>query len=163
MNNSDVQRILDACQSEMDQIKLAIDKLGPTNPTVAYLSKYALIRACSTIELSFKTIIVDYCSYRSKKQVKNYIKKLLENSHNPTYERICKILNSFDDTWNYDFKRSVNLHVNKDNILLSLKSLVDARNDFAHGGNPTITIIDILNYYRDSRIIISILDNLIVI
>jgi HEPN superfamily RiboL-PSP-like protein len=46
-------------------------------------------------------------------------------------------------------------------IISSIQSLVDARNDFAHGGNPTITFSDIKHYFGESKLLIETLDNVI--
>ena len=50
---------------------------------------------------------------------------------------------------------------NKANLLTSLQSLVDARNDFAHGGNPNATISDVLTYFTHARRIMEIMDDVI--
>ncbi len=43
-------------------------------------------------------------------------------------------------------------------IFTSLQSLVDARNDFSHGGNPTISLADVVSYYAHAKRIIEIMD-----
>ena len=63
--------------------------------------------------------------------------------------------------WKNAFKTSVNINSDSSALHTSLQSLVDARNDFAHGGNPTVTITDIINYFADSRKVIEILDSII--
>jgi hypothetical protein len=162
MNNSDVQRLIDSCQADIDQVNKIIIGLGLSSNIVPYLTRYAIIRACGTIETAFKSIIADYCSYRSKKQVKAFLdSQVRENSANPTYDNICKLLKYFDTDWNNDFKNQINAHPRKYHMKTSLQSLVNVRNQFAHGGNPTISISDLIQYFLDSKDVIKILDRVV--
>lgn len=162
MNNNYVQTLLDDCKNELDNVKLIIDGLGVASNIVPYLNKYAIIKACGIVEVSYKSLIADYCDRRSKPQVKNFLKKYVrENSKNPSYSNICNLLKEFDDNWNTTFKNSIDSHPNKSRIITSIKSLVDARNEFAHGGNPTLTISDVISYFSDFRIVIEEIDNIV--
>lgn len=162
MNNSDVQLLLTNCDAELTHINTIIVGLGGTNLVVPYLNKYSVIKSCGTIEISFKTLIADFCSKRSKPQVKNFLnKRVRENSANPSYSRILQILAEFDGNWVTNFKAQMQALPNYDSITSSIQSLVDARNDFAHGGNPTITFTDIKSYFDESKQLIVTLDNVI--
>lgn len=162
MNNSDVQLLLTNCDAELTHIETIIVGLGGTNLIVPYLNKYSVIKSCGTIEISFKTLIADFCSKRSKPQVKNFLnKRVRENSANPSYSRILQILAEFDGNWETNFKTQMQALPNYNSIRSSIQSLVDARNDFAHGGNSTITFSDIKNYFDESKQLIVTLDNVI--
>lgn len=163
MNNTDVEQQLNSCQLELTNIQGIITGLGVTSNIVPYLTKYSVIRACGSIESAFKTVIADYCEYRSKRQVKRFIsKRIREGSANPSFDMICKFLGEFDEDWKTNFKNQLNLEPNKQNMKDSLQSLVDARNDFAHGGNPSASINDVISYYGNSRKIIEIMDQVII-
>jgi len=83
MNNSSVKKSLDDSALDLKQAKCIIDTLGYSSSVVPYLSKYAIIKACGTIEQAFKNIVYDYCSHKSKKQVKQYLsKKILDSPAN---------------------------------------------------------------------------------
>lgn len=162
MNNSDVLQQLDQCQTELNNIQGIIIGLGLTSNIVPYLNKYSVIKACGTIEMAFKTLIADYCEFRSKRQVKRFIsKRIREGSANPSFDMICKFLGEFDEAWKNDFKDKLNLDPNKQGLKDTLQSLVDARNDFAHGGNPGTSISDVITYFTNSRRIIEIMDDVI--
>lgn len=162
MNNTEVQRELDNCSNELSHVKQLVDELGVTSTIVPYLTKYAMIRACGSIELSFKTIIADYCSRRSKKQVKRFLaRRVREGSANPTYDMICSFLNDFDEDWKRDFKSKIDQEVDKTILLMSLQSLVDSRNDFAHGGNPSASLSDVLMYFSNAIRIIETMDDVV--
>jgi hypothetical protein len=162
MNNDDVKKELDRCWAELNHVKTLIDGLGIASAIVPYLTKYTIIRACGAIELSFKTIIADHCSHRCKKQIKRFLsRRVREGSANPSFDIICRFLLDFDEDWNASFKKQISLHPDKASLLTSLQSLVDARNDFAHGGNPGASISDILTYFTNARRVIEIMDNVI--
>ncbi len=162
MYNVDVDALLNECSTDLSNASAILSTIGTTSNIVPYLNKYCIIRACGSIEVSFKTIIADFIDKRSKKQIKNYInERIRENSANPSYQNICKLLKSFDTTWNNDFKRKLKSHVDHSSIMSSIGSLVDARNEFAHGGNPTITLRDTIRYYEEAKKLISILDEVV--
>lgn len=162
MNNAEVQQQMTVCSAELAQVKTLIDNLGFTSTIVPYLTKYAVVRACGSVELAFKAVIADYCSRRGKKQVKRFLtRKVRDGSANPSYDKICQFLHDFDEEWKRDFKGLIEQEANKANLLTSLQSLVDARNDFAHGGNPSASIGDVLVYYGHARRIIEIMDGVV--
>ena len=162
MKNLDVQALITGCLDEIIHIETLINAIGSTNHMVPYLNKYAIIKSCGTIEVSFKTIIVDHCSRRSKKQVKNFLNKnVRESSTNPSYEKILKTLKSFDDQWSSSLKAQLQTRPDYSTILTSLQSLVDARNEFAHGGNPNISIGYIKQYFTDAAEIIAAIDQIV--
>jgi hypothetical protein len=162
MRNLDVQRELDNCWTELNQVTALVGGLGITSHITPYLTKYSLIRACGSIELSFKTIIADYCAHRSKKQVKRFLtQKVRDASANPSYDNMCKFLHDFDSDWKKIFKNRIKSRPDKSQLLLSLQSLVDARNDFAHGGNPTASIGDVVTYFGHARQLIEIMDDIV--
>jgi hypothetical protein len=163
MNNSDVLILLDDCQVDLEKVKGLINFIGHTSNIVPYLTKFALIRSCGTIKVAYKNILADFCGEKEKKQVKQFInKRVRESSNNPTYSNMCGFLKEFDHDWNVKFKSQINTHPNKDQILLSLESLVDARNDFAHGGNPSITLENIIEYFSFCRQAIEIFDSIVI-
>ena len=159
MNNIQVLQQLDNCAADLTQVTTIVTGLGMSNNIVPYLTKYAVIRACGTIEQAFKTVIADYCERRSKKQVKQFLtRKVRDSSANPSYSTLCNFLGNFDEQWKLAFKAGVDGEINKGQLMDSLQSLVDARNDFAHGGNPSASLGDVNRYFVDSRRIIEIMD-----
>lgn len=162
MNNLEIDRIIVECQDELDRVKLIVDGLGPAANVVPYLNKYAIIRACGVIEVAYKSIVADYCDRRSKIQVKTFLKRYVrENSKNPNYKNMCSLLKEFDVNWNIQFRTRINAHADKTRIKTSITSLVDARNELAHGGNPSSTVADVIAYFGDCRVVIDIIDDIV--
>lgn len=162
MNNQNVLTELNKCDIELHAIGTLITNLGATSTPVPYLSKYALIKACGTVEQAFKSIIADKCLHRSKPQVKQFLrKKVTNNSSNPSYGNICSLLKDFDNNWSINFKAAVTAQPTGDVMKASLESLVDARNEFAHGGSPRLTIGDVITYFSDARKILICMDTVV--
>jgi len=162
MNNADVDLQLTQCRTELDHVQTSITTVGVLSPVAPYLTKYAVIRACGTIEVSFKALVADFCSNRSNAQVKRFIHmKIRMGSANPSQENIMSTLNLFDETWKKKLKSNLKSDPDKQKLLASLQSLVDARNEFAHGGSPTLSIADVLQHFDHARRIVEHVDTVI--
>lgn len=163
MNNSDVDLLLTRCRSELTHVQASIDALGITSPVSPYLAKYAVIRACGVVEVSFKALIADFCNKRSKKQVKRYIAlRITRSSANPSHGKIVEMLNQFDENWKNAFKANLGADPARAHLLDSLQSLVDARNEFAHGGSPTLSINDVIRHFDHARQVLEHVDLVVV-
>lgn len=163
MNNSDVDLLLTQCRSELTHVQDSINTLGVTSPVAPYLTKYAVIRACGAVEVSLKALIADFCNKRSKKQVKRYIAlKITRSSANPSHNKIVEMLDQFDESWKKSFKANIGADPDKTHLLDSLQSLVDARNEFAHGGSPTLSINDVIKHFDHARKVLAHVDLVVV-
>lgn len=161
MNNLNAKNNIDDCLRELSGIESLINGIGHMSKPVPYLTKYALIKSCGTIEFCFKTIIADIHINQSS-QIQNYIDKTLrESSMNPNQHNICSTLNRFDTNWNSDFKLKLKEHPKSKQIRDSLESLNKARNTFAHGGNVNQSFDNIRDYFNDSVEIIKLLDEIV--
>lgn len=162
MINPNVKLSFENCEQELSDLQNIKRVVGTTSLIMMFLTRYSLIKVCGVIELAYKTIIADFCETSQSVQVKNFILNRVRNSsENPTLDNIRRLLSSFDKQWNSDFKQGLNNMDRKDEITASLSSLNNARNDFAHGGNPNITLDDVVKYFNDSFLVIELVDNII--
>ncbi len=163
MNNVAAQTLVDECDNDFIRIERIIEVLTNTNPAVPYLTKYGIIKACGTLEQCFKTIISDFVCLHQSQQTKKFIDiTFRESSINPNLENIHKSLSRFDDNWNINFKNLLRTDPDVSRIKQSITSLNNSRNQFAHGGNPTITFTDVKNYFEDAKRIINYIDQSVV-
>ncbi|MGB6082584.1 HEPN domain-containing protein [Moheibacter sp.] len=161
MNNNSVEQSINDCKDEIARIEAAIGVFGQSHHMVPYLTNYMIIKCCGTIENAFKSIISDYHN-SIPAQAKNFIEQTFTNSSlNPSKENICKSLKRFDINWNNAFKTKLSAEPNCSQLESSLKSLNDARNEFAHGGHPTVSHSSVKQYFEHSVRIIEILDEII--
>ena len=162
MKNKEAEISLINCNEELEAISAIRKIVGLDSPIMLYLTRYAIIKSCGTVEFSYKNLIADFCEDSQSQQTKNFItNKVRNSSNNPSIENIYRLLADFDSTWLAKFKSEINSLSEKDKILTSLKSLNDARNDFAHGGNPSASFEDIRKYFEDARQLIILLDEII--
>jgi hypothetical protein len=68
----------------------------------------------------------------------------------------------FDEDWAKNFKSKINSHAEKSKIFTAIDSLVDCRNEFAHGGNPNLSVYDVINYFNDAKILLHLLDEVVI-
>lgn len=162
MNNSSAIEGINGCNQELEKIHFIIEGIGSASHPIPYLTKYAIIKACGTVEFCFKTILSDSCANGQSQQIKNYIDNTFRNSSmNPSKDNISKVLKQFDEQWSLKFKERLSTLEHKERILDSLKSLNDARNTFAHGGNPSASFENVRNYFADSIKIIELIDEIV--
>ncbi|HDL8332964.1 TPA: hypothetical protein PXR26_003868 [Yersinia enterocolitica] len=162
INNSQARESIDTCFSELNKIGGLIELLGGTSHPAPYLTRYSVIKACGTIEFSFKTIISDHQYSDHSEQIRRFIDEKFRNSSmNPSYDNICKSLKSFDETWCVNFRNTINANIHKSRLLDSLKSLNTARNEFAHGQSPTTSFASVQTYFTDCVEIIQIMEDAI--
>lgn len=159
MNNPDIQALIDECDNDFNRIESLIFVLTSINPAVPYLTKYAIIKACGTLEQAFKLLISDFSCTGQSTQVKKFIDiSFRESSINPSLDNIHKSLKKFDEQWNNNFKDFLDADTNISRIKSSVNSLNNARNLFAHGGNPTVTFNDVKDYFEDAKKIIEYIE-----
>lgn len=161
MNNQNAQSSIDSCLEELDRIDtLIVNLLGHTSPIIPYLTKYAIVRACGTIEYCFKTIIADL--HTGSPQVMNYIDSTIRSSSmNPSISNICNTLKKFDEDWNSSFTSKIRDYEHPQRLRDSIESLNNARNSFAHGGTPSSSFENVRNYFNDTVTIIEMLDEVV--
>lgn len=161
MNNQTALQNLNDCLIELQKIQESINFVGQSHSIVPFLTNYAIIKCCGTIENAFKTIITDFHNTLPQ-QAKNYIEETFyKSSMNPSKDNIHKSLERFDPNWNAIFKQKLSQEPDKSRIESSLKSLNEARNEFAHGGRPTVSFQSIQLYFNDAKRIIEIIDEVV--
>lgn len=161
MNNMGAKQTLDKCLQELESIQSLISSLGEASLPVPYLKKYSVIRASGSIESSFKTIIADKVDGGSHHQLKNFIKRKIRNSsNNPRFEVIANMLSEFDIRWKKRFIAQISL-ADRPRLVEALKRLVEARNSFAHGGDPDLNINDTISHFKDGIQVMELLDDVV--
>lgn len=161
MNNLEAQNSIDRCNDELQRIFHLIEGHGHMSPIVPFLTNYAIVKSCGTVEFCFKTIISDIHAGQSV-QIVNYIDNTIRNSSmNPSMDNICKTLKKFAPDWNESFKTKLNERENSQRLKSSLDSLNTARNTFAHGRTPASSFENIRTYFEDTIEVLKLLDEVV--
>lgn len=158
-----LQAQIDDCSDILSDINDRLHVLSPFDKLIPYLTQYALIKACGTVEFVYRSIVADYFDQFGICQIDKYLdKNVRQGSMSPKYEKMNELLKAFDDTWSDSFRNAVNILPDKNRIISSADSLVRNRHLLAHGRVPTATFNEIMNYYNDVIILIQILDSIVV-
>lgn len=150
----ELQDLIQECTAELNDISSRIGKLPPLDKARLYLTNYALIKACGTVEFVYRSIVADFFDQSSLSQIHTYIDKTVRSGS----DNMGKLLGKFDDNWKKTFVNLVKQRGDKQKIIDSSNSLVTNRHLFAHGKSPTASFNDIFQYYHDTLELINMLD-----
>ena len=118
-----------------------------------YLIAYSVIKASGSIEVVFKQIIYDYLTREAGEKTATYIEKMiLDSSCNPNTGNMSNLLQNISSEWKEQFDALVKESGKKSKI----NSLVQLRNDFAHGDNITVSIDTVISYFDAAKDILNI-------
>lgn len=159
----ELQDMIAECSTELTDIGSKLSELSALDKARSYLTKYALIRTCGTIEFVYRSIVADFFDQFNIGQIETYLEHTVRNgSMSCTYENMWKLLKKFDDNWEHNFKQAVSNHQDSNRLISSARSLVNNRHLFAHGKTPTATYADICQYYRDALVLVGIFDSVVI-
>lgn len=120
-----------------------------------YLIAYSVIKASGSIEVVFKQIIYDFLTKEVGEKTATYIEKMiLDSSCNPNTGNMSNLLQNISSEW----KKQFDDLVKKSGKKAKINSLVQLRNDFAHGDNITVSIDTVISYFDAAKEILKILD-----
>lgn len=123
-----------------------------------FLVSYGVIKASGSIEVVFKQIIYDYLTMGVGSKTATYIEKMiLDSSCNPNAGNMSNMLQNISSEWKKQFDEQVKESGKKAEI----NSLVQLRNDFAHGDNITVSIDTVIGYFDAAKEILNILDSVV--
>lgn len=151
------QQIISDTEEQLEVIKKWISK-NSFHVNVKFLVSYAIIKSSGTIETIYKQIVFNHLVKNANDEAIKFLdRNILESSSNPSTGQIEKMLESVNGKWAEEFKQRV-----KDgNIKSDLNSLVQLRNDFAHGKDVIASIETVMTYFRSAKQIMKILDEIV--
>ena len=158
MKSEDID-LLENTKHELEEIKNWIDTgKNKFDSKTRYLIAYSVIKASGSVEVVFKQIIYDYLTKGVEEKTATYIEKMiLDSSCNPNTGNMSNMLQNICPEWKKKFDEEVKSSGKKDKI----NSLVQLRNDFAHGDNITVSIDTVVAYYEAAKVILNILDSVV--
>lgn len=151
--------LLENTNQELEEIKKWINTgKNKFDSKTRYLIAYSVIKSSGSIEVVFKQIIYDYLTKGVVGKTATYIEKMiLDSSCNPNTGNMSNMLQNICSEWKKKFDEEVKRSGKKDKI----NSLVQLRNDFAHGDNITVSIDTVITYYEAAKDILNILDSIV--
>lgn len=147
------------CNLELDKIKRWIDA-NHFDTNVMFLSSYAILRACGTIEIVFKNIIFDCLLVSQNQHLEKYLSHMiLDSSMNPSPGQIIKLLSMINPNWKTNFESRLFSTQQKGD----LNSLVQLRNSLAHGNVITASIDETMLYFTSGIWVLEQLEQVVFI
>lgn len=156
--NGDNATLIENCRNDFNKIEEFI-KNDPLNSLCPYLILYSVIRACGCIEVCVKNLLFNYLSKDATAETVKYLEnQILESSWNPSFGKIQKLLDIINSDWSNSFQTRLNGTKEKGD----LTSLINLRNDFAHGQTTvSATIGNVIEYFEGGCKVIESLNNII--
>lgn len=158
MKDKYIQQFDDVMQ-ELEYIREWINKdKNKFDKKTKYLVAYAVIKASGSLEVVFKNIIFDFLSFNTIEETSLYLEKMiLDSSCNPNTGNMSNMLQNISSSKRKIFDKKVKESEKKD----KLNSLVQLRNDFAHGDSINISIDTVITYFDAGKSIVYILDEVV--
>lgn len=156
MNTENI-RIIEDCRDEIVKIQRWINA-NPLDSNVKFLVAYAVVKTSGTIEIVFKRLITSFLADGSKSETQRYLEKnIIDSSANPSTGKIESFIDQFDSERKIAFTNRFKDAQEKSD----LNSLVQLRNDIAHGRNISTSIQMVNRYFESGIIILNALENLL--
>ena len=142
----ELQDLLSECTDELNDIESRINDLPALDKARCYLTNYALIRACGTVEFVYRSIVADHFSQLGNPRLDTYLDSTIrQGSNSAKYDNMKSLLKKFDPQWSSTFSNLVTAN----------------RHQFAHGRQPSATFLDIKQYYLDVVSLIGLFDSVV--
>lgn len=155
--NGDYERELNDCKIELEKIEHWIN-LNKLDSNVKYLVAYSVIKATASIEVILKKMVFEYLAQGVIDDTKKYLSNMIiESSCNPGPGNIGRILEQINGQLKRDFDENLKGTQQKGD----LTSLVNLRNDFAHGRDVTASINTVVRYFNSGKWVLGVLDSIL--
>jgi hypothetical protein len=106
------------------------------------------------IEVSIKEAFAEYArSQQTEGRVEAYVVTQLDGFQNPKMAKIVSLAGSFDSVWATELDAAT-----IGELKAAIDSIVNNRNQIAHGENVTISLSQLREYYRDACKVLDLVD-----
>jgi len=121
----------------------------------AHWARYLCVLVCGFIEVAVSEIYSEFARSKSQSYIANYVQKQLRRFHNPNMEKLLSLAGSFNELWRDKLKKDIDGEL-KD----AVDSIVNNRNNIAHGRNSDITYGRIKDYFERAVKVITLIEDL---
>jgi len=105
-------------------------------------ARYLCVMVAGLIENGLKEIISEYINSKTHKPIANYSISYLTKFQNPKAEKVMELIGLFKAEWRHDLEAYLNNEGRKD----AIDSIMNNRNQIAHGKDVGITVVSVKNY-----------------
>jgi len=122
---------------------------------ISHWARYMCVLVSGFLEAAVFEIYTEFARAKSQDFVVNYVQKQLTRFQNPKMEKILSLAGSFNGLWRDKLKEATDGEL-KD----AVDSIVNNRNNIAHGRNSDITYGRIKEYFKKAVKVIDMLEDL---
>lgn len=120
----------------------------------AIMARFLRVRVGGYIEVFIKERIRNFVEDRkSHKIITSYIQAAVKNITNLQNKKLVELLKSFSPDWADYYERNVS-----DEMKSSLSSVYDLRNNIAHGGNDSLSLLALKKHFLNIERLLDIVD-----
>jgi hypothetical protein len=140
---------------EITRQKQRIDELfslasGLTPEIQAHWSRYLCIMVAGFLEVSVQAIYSEYARGKAHPNVVNYVERRMRGFQNPNMQRIGEVARSFSVEWGAELEKEATIRD-------SVNSILNNRNQIAHGRSTDVTIGRLRPWYVDTVRLVEIM------
>jgi len=140
-------------KQKLDSVFKQTDSL-PDDPEVqAHWARYLCVLVSGFIESSVRALYSEYAQNKSAPNVAAYVTRNLGDFQNAKMQKIVNLAHSFSGSWGSELKNSTDGEL-KD----AVDTIVNNRNNIAHGKDVQITFSGIKTYYARAWQVLEIID-----
>lgn len=129
-------------EKKIDDVILRAKKKKDGDLQKSDYAKYICILVSGYLEKSITIKLMEYSEARSNKKISRFVENKIRRSTNLTSNKIIELLKMFDDSWGDNIYKKLDSK-KRDHI----DSLINLRNNIAHGGDSGIALNHIIDIY----------------
>jgi hypothetical protein len=122
----------------------------------AYWTQFLCVRASGFIENSIRNIFGEYARTHADTYVANYVRRELDSFQNAKSDKILQLTSTFNPEW----RTQLEVYI-KDKRKDAIDSIVNNRNQIAHGRSVGISYHILNDYFRSSVEVVEYIDQLL--
>ena len=142
-----------AYRNRLDSLFRQISNLSDDIYLQSNLVKLACVLVCGFIEVSLRDILQEYTRTRASAEVGKYVSRQLERFRNPNMEPILQLVGAFSPDWRMSMESE-----SQGKLKLQVDSLVNDRNQIAHGRDVRLSYAELQEYYQSALDVIELVE-----
>ena len=124
---------------------------------ISALNAYLCVRTYAFVETSVRTVLLRYVrSVSHDAATENFVHQQLRRNRNLDRDNLVHLLGRFDSHWRLKLREETKGDEIKDRLKDSLDSIVNTRNNIAHGDDVNISLDSLKGYFADAQTIVDL-------
>ena len=124
----------------------------------SHWAKYLCVLVSGFVETSVQSLLIAYAEEKSTPQVARYVSQRIKRLQNVKTEKLLTLFGDFNQAWREELDIMMN-----DEIRNAINSVVDYRNNIAHGQHVGLTYTRVHNWYKNSLDLIKYIEDDLVV